>query len=133
MFHILQLRALLLIQLLVFHSTFGQIVNPWKVPPDTMDPDKYYGVTLANGMVGLGSSPEPFHASNFIAGFNSMQLDVAIDGKKVTSSAGLSQQLDMRHASLDGSVALEKGVIEYKYYALRHLPYNLLLDVTITA
>ena len=34
--------------------------DPWKIEANKIDPSNYYGVTVANGMIGIVSSPEPF-------------------------------------------------------------------------
>ena len=33
--------------------------SPWHIQAKNIDPANYYGITVANGMVGLVSSPEP--------------------------------------------------------------------------
>src|SRR5258708_25596099 len=40
--------------------------DPWIIRADTIDPSNYYGVTIANGMVGLVSSSAPFKAKNVV-------------------------------------------------------------------
>ena len=34
--------------------------DAWKIKADKIDPANYYGITVANGMIGVVSSPEPF-------------------------------------------------------------------------
>ena len=34
--------------------------DAWKISADKIDPSNYYGITVANGMIGIVSSPEPF-------------------------------------------------------------------------
>jgi hypothetical protein len=33
--------------------------DTWKISADKIDPNNYYGITVANGMIGIVSSPEP--------------------------------------------------------------------------
>src|ERR1700737_2860886 len=40
--------------------------DPWTIQADTIDPSNYYGVTVANGMIGLVSSPEPFKVKDVV-------------------------------------------------------------------
>ena len=35
--------------------------SPWHITATKIDPNNYYGITVANGMVGLVSSPNPMH------------------------------------------------------------------------
>lgn len=127
--------------------------DPWKVTAANIDPRNYYGVTVANGMIGIVSSPEPFkikdvvlagaydlygrgRVSNFLRSFNLLNMYVDIDGHRISAAdaAGFHQELDMRHASFSsGFDYADKATISYTYYSLRQLPYTVLMDVTITA
>jgi trehalose/maltose hydrolase-like predicted phosphorylase len=144
---------------LLFISGFAILVknsmaqDPWKVKATQIDPGNYYGITVANGMLGIVSSPEPFkvkevvlagaydlygrgRVSNFIKGFNLLNMYLEIDGKRMDakSAAGLQQELDMRKAAFTASFEYgDKASVSYTYYSLRHLPYTVLMDIHITA
>jgi trehalose/maltose hydrolase-like predicted phosphorylase len=144
---------------LLFISGFAILVknsmaqDPWKVKATQIDPGNYYGITVANGMLGIVSSPEPFkvkevvlagaydlygrgRVSNFIKGFNLLNMYLEIDGKRMDakSAAGLQQELDMRKAAFTASFEYsDKASVSYTYYSLRHLPYTVLMDINITA
>jgi len=127
--------------------------DPWKISATSINASNYYGVTVANGMIGIVSSPEPFkvkdvvlagaydlygrgRVSNFLRSFNLLNMRLEIDGKGVSSkdAGNMKQELDMRHASFTTSFDYtDKAVISYSYYSLRHLPYTVLMDVSITA
>lgn len=131
----------------------SQAQDPWKLKADKIDPSNYYGVTVANGMIGIVSSPEPFkvkdvvlagaydlygrgRVSNFLRSFNLLNMNLDIDGRRVGASAvtNLQQELDMRQASFTTSFDYEdKATVRYTYYSLRHLPFTVLMDVSITA
>ncbi len=132
----------------------GAGVDPWRITADTVDPANYYGVTVANGMIGLVSSAEPFKAkdvvlngafdlygrgrvSNILKTFNFVNMLMDIDGERIGSSSRLSrfqQVLDMKHASLTTRFDVaNKASVSYTWYSLRHLPYTALVDVTVTA
>ncbi|HUH33017.1 MAG TPA: hypothetical protein VLZ28_03635 [Daejeonella sp.] len=144
----------LLFFLLQFQQSFSQVSpDSWKISVDKIDPSNYYGVTVANGMIGVVSSPEPFkvknvvlagaydqygrgRVSNFLNSFNLLNMNLDIDGKRLDSKSAtnLKQELDMRKASFTGSFEyLDKAVITYTYYSLRQLPFTVLMDVSITA
>ncbi|MDR3711770.1 MAG: glycoside hydrolase family 65 protein [Puia sp.] len=132
----------------------GADSSSWVIRADTIDPGNYYGVTVANGMIGLVSSAEPFkvkdvvlngafdlygrgRVSNILRTFNFVNVNLDIDGVRIGSfgqTSHMKQVLDMRHASLTTSFDYEdKARIRYTWYALRDLPYTALVEVTITA
>ncbi|MBI1780402.1 MAG: glycoside hydrolase family 65 protein [Sphingobacteriales bacterium] len=133
--------------------TIAQQPDTWKIQATTIDPANYYGITVANGMVGIVSSPEPFkvkdvvlagaydlygrgRVSNFLRSFNLLNSYLEVDGRRVDKNnvSNMKQELDMRHASFTASFTMEdKAQISYTYYSLRHLPFTVLMDVTVTA
>ena len=132
---------------------FSQTVDIWKIKTDKVDPSNYYGITVANGMIGVVSAPEPFkvkdvvlagaydlygrgRVSNFLRSFNLLNAYVEIDGKRLDAknSSNFKQELDMRKASFTASFDYgDKATVSYTYYSLRQLPFTVLMDVTITA
>ncbi|MFN0035114.1 MAG: hypothetical protein ACKVUS_08610, partial [Saprospiraceae bacterium] len=40
--------------------------DEWHIVADNVDPAKYYGITVANGMIGLVSSPEPMKVKDVV-------------------------------------------------------------------
>ncbi|HEY0434852.1 MAG TPA: glycoside hydrolase family 65 protein, partial [Chitinophagaceae bacterium] len=133
-------------------SMSAQAVDPWKVTAAKVQPAGYYGITVANGMIGIVSSPEPFkvkdvvlagaydlygrgRVSNFLRSFNLLNMYLEIDGRRVDGNnvSNFSQELDMHHASFTGKFDLaDKATVTYSYYSLRHLPFTVLMDVTIS-
>src|ERR1700749_2492807 len=131
-----------LVTFISFKNIFSQTVDPWKIKADKIDPSNYYGVTVANGMIGIVSSPEPFkvkdvvlagaydlygrgRVSNFLRSFNLVNMYLEIDGKRVDakSAGNMKQELDMKQASFTTSFDVsDKAAISYSYYSLRHLP-----------
>ena len=140
---------------LLFYSaySFAQTIDAWKITANTIDPGNYYGVTVANGMIGIVSSPEPFkvkdvvlagaydlygrgRVSNFLKSFNLLNAYLEIDGRRVDAKniTGMKQELDMKKASFTTSFEYgDKATVYYTYYSLRHLPYTVLMDINITA
>lgn len=137
--------------ILIFCHTSAQ--NPWKITTTKIDPANYYGVTVANGMIGIVSSPEAFkvkdvvlagaydlygrgRVSNFIRSFNLLNMYMEIDGRRLGNAdvSNMQQTLDMQHASFTTSFDYKDvASISYTYYALRQLPYSVLIDITVTA
>ncbi len=130
-----------------------QKIDTWKINADKIDPSNYYGITVANGMIGIVSSPEPFkvkdvvlagaydlygrgRVSNFLRSFNLLNMQLDIDGKRIGTAnvQNMKQELDMKHASFTTSFDYGKdAVISYTYYSLRQLPFSVLMDVSVTA
>ncbi|MBX9779985.1 MAG: glycoside hydrolase family 65 protein [Chitinophagaceae bacterium] len=103
-------------------------------------------------MIGIVSSPEPFkvkdvvlagaydlygrgRVSNFLRSFNLLNMQLGIDGKSISGAdvQNMKQELDMQKASFTCSFDYgDKATISYTYYSLRHLPFTVLMDVTLT-
>src|SRR5437762_8605822 len=138
---------------LLFFSCICFAQDAWKIKADKIDPTNYYGVTVANGMIGVVSSPEPFkvkdvvlagaydlygrgRVSNFLRSFNLLNMYLDIDGKRVDakSISNMKQELDMKRASFSTSFEFaDKASVTYTYYSLRQLPFTVLMDISITA
>jgi len=131
----------------------AQAPDPWRIAAEQVDPRNYYGATVANGMIGIVSSPEPFQVknvvlagaydqygrgrvSNFLNSFNLLNMYLEVDGRRLAGKdvRNFRQVLDMRHASLTTTFDYaDKASISYTYYALRQLPFTVLVDVSVTA
>ncbi len=135
----------------------SEIRNPqsdaWKIVGENIDPANYYGITVANGMIGLVSSPDPMkvkdvvlngaydnyqrgRVSNILKGFNFVNMDLDVDGQRVGrgSISGYRQTLDMRQAQLTTTFNVgDKIAVSHTVMALRHLPFCALSIVEITA
>src|ERR1700743_2984196 len=92
--------------------------STWLIHAASIDPANYYGVTVANGMIGLVSSTDPFKAkdvvlngafdlygrgrvSHILKTFNFIDLFLDIDDQRIDNFKqviNLRQTLDMRHA-----------------------------------
>ncbi len=136
-----------------FHLCRAQEADPWKLTATKINPSAYYGVTVANGMIGIVSAPEPFkvkdvvlagaydqygrgRVSNFLKSFNLLNMTMDIDGARInaTNISNLVQQLNMQEAHFTTSFDYaDKATVSYTYYALRHLPFTVLMDITIKA
>jgi len=140
-----------LIGILISSSLIAQ--DPWVIKSGKIDPNNYFGVTVANGMIGIVSSPEPFkvkdvvlagaydqygrgRVSNFLRSFNLLNMYLEIDGKRIEArdATNLQQELNMQKASFTTSFDYgDKASVTYTYYSLRQLPFTVLMDVTIEA
>jgi trehalose/maltose hydrolase-like predicted phosphorylase len=150
----LRFYSYMLVLLLAATPTlFAQAPDPWKIAAAKVDPSHYYGVTVANGMIGIVSSPTPFQVknvvlagaydqygrgrvSNFLNSFNLLNMYLEVDGRRLAAAdaSNFQQELDMQRGSLTTTFDYaDKATISYTYYALRHLPFTVLLDVSVMA
>jgi trehalose/maltose hydrolase-like predicted phosphorylase len=147
------MKQLLATLMFSFSITTLLAQDPWKVKADLVDSRNYYGITVANGMIGVVSSPEPFkvkdvvlsgaydlygrgRVSNFLRSFNLLNMQIDINGRRVGASnvSNFTQELNMKEASFTATCNVgSQASISYTYYALRQLPFTVLMDVTITA
>ncbi len=144
----------ILIQLFILVSLkcFSQTSNEWLIEAKNIDPKNYYGVTVANGMIGLVSSAEPMtvkdvvlngaydyyqrgRVSNILKTFNHVNMAMDVDGQRLSSTniSNYQQSLDMKEASLTTSFENNKLTVSHTLMALRHLPYTALSIITIKA
>ncbi len=146
-------KLLFLLITLISLSAAAQKIDAWKISANQINPSAYYGITVANGMIGIVSSPEPFkikdvvlagaydlygrgRVSNFLRSFNLLNMQLDIDGRRIGSAdvSNMKQELDMKHASFTTSFDYgDKATVSYTYYSLRQLPFTVLMDVNITA
>src|SRR3954454_18954234 len=147
------------IRFLLFIISFSILKTPqaqdtWKISSGKINPSNYFGETVANGMIGIVSSPEPFkvkdivlngafdlygrgRVSNILKTFNFVNMYLEIDGARIENFGqvqNLQQVLNMKHGSMTtGFDYADKATVQYTHYALRHLPYTALVDITVTA
>src|SRR4051812_30628110 len=93
--------------------------DSWIITAKDIDPNNYYGVTVANGMIGLVSSPEPMkvkdvvlngvydyyqrgRVSNILKTFNHVNMNLEVDGRRIgiKDISNYQQSLDMKKAIL---------------------------------
>ena len=137
--------------LLLVYSTC--VPAQWTITATNIDPANYYGITVANGMVGLVSSPEPMRVqdvvlngvydnyqrgrvSNILKTFNHMNMNLDVDGRRIGAGDidDFQQQLDMQHAELVTTFSIGDSIdVRHTLLSLRHLPFTALARVEITA
>ena len=146
-------KAFILLSLLVPLRAFSQSSDPWLIEAKSIDPDNYYGVTVANGMIGLVSSPEPMRVkdvvlngvydyyqrgrvSNILKTFNHVNMNLDVDGRRIGMKdiSNYRQSLDMKKAILVTTFDVgDKLTVRHSMMALRHLPYTAMSIVEISA
>ncbi|HEV8084672.1 MAG TPA: glycoside hydrolase family 65 protein [Chitinophagaceae bacterium] len=145
--------AFIIIVVFSFLFSLAQKNDSWTIVADKINPSDYYGETVANGVIGIVSSPNVLRCkdvvlngaydqygrgrvSNFLQSFNLVNMNLDIDGHRIgnVDASNMKQVLDMKHASFKTTFEYQdKATVSYTYYALRNLPYTVLVDVTINA
>lgn len=149
------MRRILVIAALLFalHASAQTSPDEWVVRADAKDflNERYYGVTTANGMVGLISSPEPFRMNetvlagvydyfgrgrvlNFLPNICPINLEVKLDGTKLNKNnvSDYTQTIDMRNGEFVGQLTFGGSRVVYRYCALRQLSHAVMMEVEVT-
>lgn len=125
----------------------------WRIEATNIDPGHYFGITVANGMVGLVSSPMPMkvkdvvlngvyddyqrgRVSNILKTFNHLNMNLEVNGRRIGLSdiRDYRQVLDMRRAALITTFRVGEALsVRHTLMALRHLPYTAMAMVELTA
>lgn len=154
---ILTLKSILIMTIVMTAATNGVAQDysksGWHIEAKDIDPNNYYGVTLANGMVGLVSSTKPMQVkdvvlngaydyyqrgrvSNILKTFNHVNMNMIVGDIWVDerSTSNYRQVLDMKEAKLLTTFDVgKKASVKHTMMSLRHLPYTALTIVEITA
>ena len=110
------LKKTLFLLLLLSSSLIPFAQDPWKLSAYNVNPQGYYGITVANGMIGIVSSPEPFkvkdvvlagaydlygrgRVSNFLRSFNLLNMYLEIDGRRIDASNQQQYAAGARYAA----------------------------------
>jgi trehalose/maltose hydrolase-like predicted phosphorylase len=125
----------------------------WIIEANQINANNYYGVTVANGMIGLVSSPHPMkmkdvvlngtydfyqrgRVSNILKTFNHINMNLDVDGLRISQRdiSNYRQVLDMKKATLTTTFDVgDKVNVRHTIMALRHLPYTAMAIVEIKA
>jgi protein-glucosylgalactosylhydroxylysine glucosidase len=129
-------------------------VDVWTLQADIAPGSRYLGETVANGMLGVVSTSDPFSTAGvmmqgvydrnrennvdvILRAFNVVHMSLAIDSDGITHAQQVShlhQALNLKNGTLTTTFNYQdKASVRYSWYALRQLPYTALVDVTITA
>jgi len=129
-------------------------IDVWRIDSGAVDPSRYFGETVANGMIGILSAPVPFTSAQMLLNgayeprerggvdslvqtLNFLGLHVAIDGselRRIDQVSAFHQTLDMKRAVFTSAFDYQdKATISTAVRALRQLPYTAMLEVTVVA
>lgn len=127
--------------------------DPWVIKVDQPQQGDYYGITSANGQIGLVSSPLPLQVdkvvvgglydvygrnrvNNFFPNINPLDIILQVNGVDIDSSliSDYTQQMDFRNAAFSGSFSYGNQLqTHYTTIAFRHLPFGFMTDIHLVA
>lgn len=134
-------------------TTGAPLIDPWCITAAQPLQGDYYGITSANGQIGLLSSRYPLQVDKLVVGglydlyapgrvnnyfpnINPLDILLTVDGTELRSDNlnNYTQQMNLRNAAFTGTFDYaDKLSVTYTTVALRHLPFGFMTDVTLTA
>lgn len=124
----------------------------WTITASQLSEGDYYGITSANGQIGIISSREPLQIQKIVIGglfdtyrwkkvseyfenINPLSLSLTINGQvcSLANVTDYTQTFDYRSATLIHRFTLGEAQVEYRVCALRHMPYCYMSEVEVTA
>lgn len=143
------LNILILLLFIIFSLFTTAQEGDWTLKTNKVD--NYTGIVAANGRIGILPEDKPFRTksiilnnvfekaselgvSRIISGMNFANLDLEIDGEKITEDniSYWEQSLNMKTASFKTSFTYKrKAKVTYTIYALRNIQYAGYIDIHI--
>jgi len=141
-----------LILILLFTSTFLKGQNDgWHITIN--EKNEYTGIAIANGRIGMLTSPKPFQikhtvlnnvydvdpvlkVSQVVHGMDFGNLDIYVDGEKITEEniTNWKQTMNMKEAAFTTFFDFkDKASFSCSIYALRNLQYTGYVDIKVSA
>ena len=148
-----QLRFVLLALCALCSAPLALAQDPWRITAEQPLQGDYYGITSANGQIGLISSREPLQVNKLVVGglydlyapgrvnnyfpnINPLDILLTVDGTELQGSniTDYTQQMNLHNAAFTGVFDFGgKLHAEYTTVALRQMPFGFMTDVTLTA
>ncbi len=145
------MKKIFLIVLIISSSIITAQNDGWHI--STNENSDYTGIAIANGRIGMLSSSKPLQiqhvvlnnvydvdpnlkVSQILHGMNFGNLDIYIDGEKITEDniSNWQQTMDMKSAALTTNFNFkDKAKISCTVYALRNLQYTGYIDISVRA
>lgn len=127
--------------------------DSWMVTTDKPLQGDYYGITSANGQIGLVSSRSPLSIdkivvgglydiykgsrnNNFFPNINPLIVDMKVNGERISRSnvQNYVQSFCFKNAAFIGEFDYaDKAHVQYTIVALRQMPFGFMMDVKVDA
>ncbi len=145
------MKTIAIILFVCFSTILSAQNDEWNI--EVQDNSDYTGIAISNGRIGMLSSAKPLEiqhivlnnvydvdpdlkVSQILHGMNFGNLDMYIDGEKITENniSNWKQTMNMKEASLTTSFDFkDKASISCTVYALRNVQYAGYIDVNVEA
>ncbi len=143
------MKKIIFVLIITFNFFLQAQEDGWVITTGKVD--NYTGIVAANGRIGILPEDKPFQTksiilnnvyekeselgvSRIISGMNFANLDLIIDGEKITEQniSDWKQSLNMKTAAFETSFTFkDKAKIAYTIYALRNVQYTGYIDISI--
>lgn len=146
------MARIILVLSLILYPLLAWSQDPWSIRTDQPLQGDYYGITSANGQIGLVSSRHPLQVdkvvvgglydiynsrcNNYFPNINPLEIELKIDGTRISrrNISGYTQALDMHNGAFAGNFSFDGKVqVSYTIAALRQMPYGFMMDIFIIA
>ena len=134
-------------------ALYSMAQDPWIIEVENPLQGDYYGITSANGQIGIISSRSPLkidklvvggiydiyasgRVNNYFPNINPLEVELKVDGQRCERGNihNYHQSFDMRNASHKGTFNFQDIIqVEYTTVALRQMPFGYMMDITIVA
>lgn len=143
----------LLTLILIPFSCFAFAQDPWVITVDNPLQGEYYGITSANGQIGILSSRSPLkidklvvgglydiyasgRVNNYFPNINPLDVEIKVDGQRCERGniQDYHQSFNLHNATHHGIFKYKDAVqVEYSTVALRQMPFGYMMDIMIIA
>lgn len=147
------MRHQLLTLLISILSCVAYAQDPWIIQVDNPLQGEYYGITSANGQIGILSSRSPLkidklvvggiydiyasgRVNNYFPNINPLDVEIKVDGQRCERGNihDYHQSFNLHNATHHGSFGYQDAVqVEYSTVALRQMPFGYMMDIIIVA
>ncbi|MBQ7996230.1 MAG: glycoside hydrolase family 65 protein [Paludibacteraceae bacterium] len=125
--------------------------SPWVISVDQPLKGDYFGITSANGQIGLVSSRSPLEVdkvvvgglydiygsgrvNNYFPNINPLDIELRVNGERLNrrNIRDYHQEMNLHNAAFRGSFTYQDKVrVQYTIVALRQMPFGYMTDVRV--
>lgn len=147
------MKLQLLTLLISILSCVSYAQDPWIIEVDHPLQGEYYGITSANGQIGILSSRSPLkidklvvggiydiyasgRVNNYFPNINPLDIEIKVDGQRCERGNihDYHQSFNLHNATHHGCFSYQDAIqVEYSTVALRQMPFGYMMDIIIVA
>ena len=139
------------ISFFLLFTSFAMAQSPWVISVDQPLKGDYFGITSANGQIGLVSSRSPLEVdkvvvgglydiygsgrvNNYFPNINPLDIELRVNGERLNrrNIRDYHQEMNLHNAAFRGSFTYQDKVrVQYTIVALRQMPFGYMTDVRV--